>query len=968
MNRYTTVWFTAALLLFARSSLAQNEVYKDPTAAVEARVEDLLPRMTLREKIGQMIMDIENTFEFAPDIGGYMFGAGGLDEAPNSPERWRARQNELQAASSNTRLGIPLILGADTVHGQNIISGGTVFPHNIGLGCTRNSSLLREIARVTAEECITSGLDLAFAPTLAVARQITWGRTYESYSEDTNLVRSLTSDFIEGLQENGVEATAKHWVADGGTVNGEDAGDVVLTEQQIMDIHGAPYIDAIASDVGSIMISFSSINGTQMHGNEYWVTDVLKGAMGFEGFALSDWEAYTRNPGDYDNQLRVAINSGLDMLLAPYQSYQIFDSVTNSVQLGLISESRIDDAVRRILRVKFKSGLFERKVDPIDPNTYQPLGSTEHRAVARQAVRESLVLLKNDINLLPLSKGTRIFLAGKSADNIQNQCGGWTMSWQGTSNEERHRIIGGTTIRSGMENVVTETITFNETGLGADPDQHDVAIAVIGETPYAEFEGDREDLSLDAIDQATIANVQASGLPIILIVISGRPMVMMEEIKGADVVVAAWLPGTEGDGLAEVLFGDYDFQGKLSFSWPANMAQITNGFVGDNPDVLYEFGFGLNYGNNTEVATAAPSTAVESAPPSPMPSEGLASTNSPIGSSTSLPTLSPTVPDEPTISPTSSAPILPGQSLDIGAPSQPGPLVLEELTSTSISFSWAASTDNIAVTEYKVFDGSRPVKEGTDETSFTMDGLTPGTSHSYTVIAFDAAGNESPPSGSLTVATPFQVDDFDDGDEEAMNGFGEWRSASDGTESDGMCTFTTQVAGYSGFGARVVYVIDSGDWGYCNIFLDFDSGNDVDLTESDIAGVQFKMRGSPNTSFHLQLGTSLADFNWKYYSYRLTPVDRWTTVTVWFDEMKGDEDIPYSLSQALQSATSLVWENSNVGQGGWLLIDDVDFLTPASKPILAEQKQQEETSSSLPATGPSILIILMSIGIIILRL
>lgn len=320
MNRFIGVQFIlVALLLSVRSSLAQNEVYKDPTATVEARVEDLLPRMTLREKIGQLIMDVENTFEFAPDIGSYMFGAGGLDEAPNSPERWRARQNELQAQSSNSRLGIPLILGADTIHGQSIISGGTIFPHNIGLGCTRNPSLLREVARVTAEECITSGVDLAFAPTLAVARQITWGRTYESYSEDTDVVRSLTFDFIEGLQESGVEATAKHWVADGGTVGGIDAGDVVLTEQQILDIHGAPYIDAIAADVGSIMISFSSINGTQMHGNKYWVTDVLKGAMGFEGFVLSDWEAYTRNPGDYDNQLRVAINSGLDMLMAPYQ-------------------------------------------------------------------------------------------------------------------------------------------------------------------------------------------------------------------------------------------------------------------------------------------------------------------------------------------------------------------------------------------------------------------------------------------------------------------------------------------------------------------------------------------------------------------------------------------------------------------------------------------------------------------------
>lgn len=320
----------ALLLLSTGPSLAQNEVYKDPTAAVDDRVDDLIGRMTLREKIGQMIMDVENTFEFAPDVGAYMFQASGLDEAPNSPERWRARQNQLQALSSNSRLGIPLLLGADAVHGQNIISGATIFPHNIGLGCTRNPSLLRQIAQATAEECLTSGVDLAFAPTLAVARQMTWGRTYEAYSEDTDAVRSLTSAFIEGLQGSGVVSTAKHWVADGGTVDGIDAGDVVLTEKQIMNIHAAPYIDAIASDVGSIMISFSSINGTQMHGNKYWITDVLKESMGFEGFALSDWEAYTRNPGDYPNQLRVAINSGIDMLMAPYQVRATTDSSASS--------------------------------------------------------------------------------------------------------------------------------------------------------------------------------------------------------------------------------------------------------------------------------------------------------------------------------------------------------------------------------------------------------------------------------------------------------------------------------------------------------------------------------------------------------------------------------------------------------------------------------------------------------------
>jgi beta-glucosidase len=383
------------------------------------------------------------------------------------------------------------------------------------------------------------------------------------------------------------------------------------------------------------MVSFNAINGTQIHQHKHLVTDVLKGEMGFQGFVVSDWQGYTRNDGDYDNQIRLAINAGIDLLLAPYQSWQIIASVTNSTEAGLIDESRIDDAVRRILTVKFKAGLFEKKLYPIDSATYQPIGNSEHRAVARQAVRESLVLLKNENNVLPQAKSSRIFLAGKSADNIQNQCGGWTMSWQGTSDEARHIIVGGTTIRQGLESLGTGSVTFVEDGSGADPNEHDVAIVVVGETPYAELEGYDDDLTLDDEDQTTINNVKASGVPMVLVIVSGRPMIVTDEIEGIDAVVAAWLPGTEGDGIAEVLFGDYGFTGTLSFSWPADMTQVWNGFIGDNPNVLFPFGFGLNY--ESVNATKTPTTPPPVSSPSPPAAPTTTGTAVPTGTSNTRP-------------------------------------------------------------------------------------------------------------------------------------------------------------------------------------------------------------------------------------------------------------------------------------------------------------------------------------------
>jgi len=383
----TLLFWISAVLLRLPKSLAQ--IYKNPKASAEERVEDLLPRMTLEEKISQMIQDASNSVDRMTGIGSYLIGASDPPDG-NTPSIWRQHMNELQAASSNQRLGIPVIIATDAVHGQNLVKGGTVFHHNIGLGMTGSPTLLKTVAQVTATEMVSTGLDQTFGPMIAVARTQSWGRTYESYSESTDLVRSYVSAFLEGLQGDTIPwkvvATAKHWIGDGGTINGDDAGDTQLNFQELIDLHGAPFIDAIDADVGVVMVSFSSVNGLKMHQNQYLIETVLKGDFGFQGFVLSDWLGHSTIPGPYDTQIRLAVNAGIDMLMCPYQVYGCFGSILDSVNRGFIQESRIDDAVRRILHIKFKAGLFEKKTAPIDPNGFQPIGSPAHRDVARQAV------------------------------------------------------------------------------------------------------------------------------------------------------------------------------------------------------------------------------------------------------------------------------------------------------------------------------------------------------------------------------------------------------------------------------------------------------------------------------------------------------------------------------------------------------------------------------------------------------
>jgi beta-glucosidase len=413
-----------------------------------------------------------------------------------------------QSIALTNRLGIPIIYGIDAVHGHNNVYGATIFPHNIGLGATRNPSLLNQIGQITAQEVAGTGIDWTFAPCLCVARDDRWGRTYESYGEDPSIAQSFTT-IINGLQGTSLNApgsilaTAKHWIGDGGTTGGVDQGNTQISEQQLRNIHMPPYVDAIQKGVGSVMISYSSWNGQKMHGNKYLITDVLKTELGFKGFVVSDWAGINQLPGDYASDVRTSINAGIDMIMVP-DNYKLFiDTLRNEVNLGNVPLSRIDDAVSRILTKKFELGLFEK---PYTDRTYTAaIGSASHRAVARDAVRQSLVLLKNQNSLLPLSKSVKkLFVAGKNADNIGNQSGGWTISWQGSSGN----ITPGTTILQGIKNTVAPgtIVTYNQRGQGIDS-TYNAAIVVIGVTPYAEGQGDNTTLSLSREDLTVLSNI-----------------------------------------------------------------------------------------------------------------------------------------------------------------------------------------------------------------------------------------------------------------------------------------------------------------------------------------------------------------------------------------------------------------------------------------------------------------------------
>lgn len=543
--------------------------YKDPQLPIEERVGDLLARMTLAEKIGQMTQVEKNSIR--PQditerfIGSLLSGGGGYPNG-NTPQGWAEMVNGFQGYALQTRLGIPLIYGVDAVHGHAAVKGATVFPHNIGLGAARDPDLVERIGRATALEMAATGIFWNFAPVVAVPQDIRWGRTYEGYSENTELVSTLASAYIRGLQDvdsrldlsspTMVLATPKHYVGDGGTAWGSsdaimwekrfmlDQGVTDVDEATLRAIHFPPYVAAIEAGAMSIMVSFSSWGGLKMHAQRYLLTDVLKGELGFEGFLVSDWKGIDQIPGDYYSDIVTSINAGLDMIMIPYDYHAFINGLTKAVNNRDIPMERIDDAVRRILAVKFKLRLFER---PFSDESLLPLvGSDEHRELAREAVRKSLVLLKDDNDTLPLAKDTPlIFVAGPGADDVGIQCGGWTIEWQGESGD----ITPGTTILEAIKSAVSEdtTVLYTRWGRfeGVRDEIADVGIIVVGEMPYAEGIGDDADLSLSEAEITMIERMRERSERLVVILVSGRPMIITEQLAQVDAFVATWLPGSE---------------------------------------------------------------------------------------------------------------------------------------------------------------------------------------------------------------------------------------------------------------------------------------------------------------------------------------------------------------------------------------------------------------------------------------
>lgn len=581
--------------------------YLNPELPTAERVEDLLGRMTLEEKIGQMTLveknSIQPTAVTTYHIGGILSGGGGYPHDGNTPEKWAAMVDSYQEAALATPLGIPIIYGVDAVHGHNNLKNATIFPHNIGLGATRNPELLRQIGHITAVETRATGIPWDYAPVIAVPQDIRWGRTYEAFSENTDLVSELGVAFMQGLQGDdlaavtAVLATPKHYIGDGGTAWGTsttdnyqlDQGDMQVDEATLRALYLPPYQAAIDAGAQSIMVSFSSWNGTKMHAQKYLLHDVLKGELGFTGFLVSDWQAIDQISPNYYNAVVTSINAGVDMNMVPYDYLRFINTMHTAVENGDITTARIDDAVRRILTAKFDLGLFET---PYADATHSGLiGSDEHRALAREAVSQSLVLLQNENETLPLAKDARIFVAGPFADDIGVQSGGWTIEWQGKPGS----ITAGTTILEAIEATAVGEVQFNRFGRFENFDlPADVGIVVLGELPYAEGRGDAADLSLSDSDVELIRRMGEQADKVVVILLSGRPLIITDALPLADAWVAAWLPGTEGQGIADNLFGDHPFTGKLPYTWPASMAQVPLG-AGGEP--LFPFGHGLITGN-----------------------------------------------------------------------------------------------------------------------------------------------------------------------------------------------------------------------------------------------------------------------------------------------------------------------------------------------------------------------------------
>ena len=589
-------------------------------AGTDSQADALLAQMTLDEKIGQMVQVDMAALQDKTDIQKYFLGSmlsgGNSDPADNRPQTWLQAVDDYQSYALKTRLKIPLLYGIDAVHGHNNIDGAVIFPHDIGIGAAHDPGLAEEAAHVTAEEVAGTGIHWAFGPCVAVAQDIRWGRTYESFSDDPALVSTLGTAELRGLQTplaNGftVLACPKHFLADGGTQNGIDEGNTICDEATLRQRFLPPYRAAVDAGAKSIMVSFSSWNGKKMHGNKYLLTDVLKGELGFKGFLVSDWAAIDQISPDYKYDVETAVNAGLDIAMIPYgpgQGHNYVEFISDLKELvaaGRVPQSRIDDAVRRILRAKIEIGLFEHPY--ADPKLLSEIGSPQHRAIARRCVSESLVLLKNNGQALPLARNLpSLAVVGAAADDLGIQCGGWTISWQGGSGTVTH---GGTTLLAAIRQAVSPAtqVTFSPDGSNIAGAQ--AVVVVVGEMPYAEMKGDRTDLSLDAADAALVDKAKALGVPVVTVLYSGRPLVLGKTLDESDAFVAAWLPGTEGEGVADVLFGEARPTGKLPRPWPHNNSELSSAaFSSSDAQPLFSSGFGLSYNGGMksgEIKTAA---------------------------------------------------------------------------------------------------------------------------------------------------------------------------------------------------------------------------------------------------------------------------------------------------------------------------------------------------------------------------
>ncbi len=589
-------------------------------AATEKRIDTLLKKMTVEQKVGQLIQGDISTIT-PKDLETYPLGSilAGGNSGPNGNERssaadWAKLVGEFRAVSMKPQangVAIPIVFGVDAVHGHNNVPGATLFPHNIGLGAARDPELIQRIGAVTAAEIAGSGIEWTFAPTLAVPQDLRWGRSYEGYAADPKLIADYAKAMVIGLQGSlaagksvgpaHVAATAKHFLADGGTFEGKDQGDAKIDEEELIAKHAMGYPAAIDAGALTVMASFSGWQGVKHHGNKGLLTDALKKKMGFEGFVVGDWNGHGQVAGCSVTDCAQSINAGLDMFMAPDSWKGLYETTVKQAKDGTISQARLDDAVRRILRVKYKLGLFPE--GHVDRSQVKALGTPEHLAVAREAVAKSLVLLKNNGSLLPIKPGARVLVTGPGADNMAMQSGGWTISWQGTD-VVRGDFPNGQTIWEGLDKAVRDAggvATLSDGGVYKE--KPDVAIVVFGEAPYAEFQGDVPTLDYqpnDATDLATLKTLKAAGIPVVALFLSGRPMFTSPEINAADAFVAGWLPGSQGAGVADVLVAGKDgktarpFTGTLPFAWPADARSPV-----EKP--LFATGYGLKYGESKPV-------------------------------------------------------------------------------------------------------------------------------------------------------------------------------------------------------------------------------------------------------------------------------------------------------------------------------------------------------------------------------